>query len=133
MDKRIKSLEVGVDLAQILDIPVIYFALNKAVIENAARFELEKVVVILNQFPNMKIDILSYTDSRQSAEFNMALSERRAKATLEWFVNNGISKDRLSGKGYGETKLVNNCSDGVICSEEEHTKNRRSEFIIKKF
>ena len=133
MDKRIKPVAVGVDLVQILDIPVIYFALNKAVIDIAVVFELEKVLVILNQFPNMKIDVLSYTDSRQTAEFNLALSERRAKATVEWFVKNGISKDRLTGKGYGETKLVNNCSDGVICTEEEHTKNRRSEFIIKKF
>lgn len=133
LDKRIKPIEVGVDLAKILDIPVIYFALNKSDIEKEAVFELEKIVVILNQFPDMKIDVLSYTDSRQTAEFNMALSERRAKSTMEWFVKNGINKDRLTGKGYGETKLVNNCGDGVTCTEEEHTKNRRSEFIIKKF
>ena len=133
LDKRINPIEVGVDLAKILDIPVIYFALNKSDIEKEAVFELEKIVVILNQFPDMKIDVLSYTDSRQTAEFNMALSERRAKSTMEWFVKNGINKDRLTGKGYGETKLVNNCGDGVTCTEEEHTKNRRSEFIIKKF
>ena len=133
LDKRIKPIEVGVDLAKILDIPVIYFALNKSDIEKEAVFELEKIVVILNQFPDMKIDVLSYTDSRQTAEFNLALSERRAKSTMEWFVKNGINKDRLTGRGYGETKLVNNCGDGVTCTEEEHTKNRRSEFIIKKF
>lgn len=133
LDKRIKPIEVGVDLAKILDIPVIYFALNKSDIEKEAVFELEKIVVILNQFPDMKIDVLSYTDSRQTAEFNMALSERRAKSTIAWFIDKGINKDRLTGRGYGETKLVNNCGDGVTCTEEEHTKNRRSEFIIKKF
>ena len=133
LDKRIKPIEVGVDLAKILDIPVIYFALNKSDIQKESVFQLEKIMIILNQFPDMKIDVLSYTDSRQTAEFNMALSERRAKSTMEWFVKNGINKDRLTGKGYGETKLVNNCGDGVTCTEEEHTKNRRSEFIIKKF
>jgi outer membrane protein OmpA-like peptidoglycan-associated protein/Skp family chaperone for outer membrane proteins len=133
LDKRIKPIAVGVDLAKILDIPVIYFGLNKSDIKKEAIFELEKIVVILNQFPDMKIEVLSYTDSRQTAEFNMALSERRAKSTIAWFIKNGINKDRLTGKGYGETKLVNNCSDGVQCTEEEHMKNRRSEFIIKKF
>ncbi|MFH6996213.1 OmpA family protein, partial [Flavobacterium sp. FlaQc-48] len=55
---------------------------------------------------------------------------RRAQSTLDWLVKNGISKKRLTGKGYGETRLVNKCSDGVPCTEEEHQMNRRSEFII---
>lgn len=131
LEKRIIPIEVGVDLAKILDIPVIYFALNKSDIQKESVFQLEKIMIILNQFPDMKIDVLSHTDSRYTAEFNMALSERRSKSTMDWFVKNGVNKDRLTGKGYGETKLVNNCSDGVICSEAEHIKNRRSEFIIR--
>lgn len=133
LNKRIHPLDVGSDLAKILNIPVIYFATNKSDIREEAVFELEKIAAILNQYPNMKIDVLSYTDSRQSAKSNLFLSEKRAKATINWFEKNGIDKKRLKGKGFGETKLVNNCSDGVYCSEEEHMKNRRSEFIIKNF
>ncbi|MDX6183058.1 hypothetical protein SGQ44_12130, partial [Flavobacterium sp. Fl-77] len=58
------------------------------------------------------------------------LSNKRAKATIEWFVKRGISNQRISGRGYGESQLVNQCSDNVKCSEEEHKINRRSEFIV---
>jgi outer membrane protein OmpA-like peptidoglycan-associated protein len=78
----------------------------------------------------MKIDIRSHTDSRQTFKYNEALSERRAKSTISWLVKNGIDLNRLTGKGYGETQLVNNCTDNVICNEDEHQLNRRSEFII---
>ena len=78
----------------------------------------------------MKIAIKSHTDSRGSDAYNLALSDRLAKSTLEWMVKQGISRDRLTAKGYGETQLVNGCSNGVPCTEEEHQANRRSEFII---
>ena len=88
----------------------------------------------MNQNPTMKIDVRSHTDCRQTAAYNLQLSERRAKSTIAWLVNNGISADRLSGRGYGESKLVNDCSceptNESNCSEEQHQKNRRSEFII---
>jgi len=60
------------------------------------------------------------------------LSDKRAKATLEFMVNNGIARNRLTAKGFGETQLLNNCADNKLCSEEEHQKNRRSEFIVIK-
>jgi outer membrane protein OmpA-like peptidoglycan-associated protein len=60
------------------------------------------------------------------------LSDKRAKATLEFMVNNGIARNRLTAKGFGETQLLNNCSDNIPCNEEEHQKNRRSEFIVVK-
>ena len=78
----------------------------------------------------MKVDVRSHTDSRQTAQYNANLSERRAQATIAWMVKQGIAKDRLTGKGYGESQLTNKCSDDVPCTEEEHQKNRRSEFII---
>jgi len=78
----------------------------------------------------MKLDIRSHTDSRASHQYNEALSNRRAKSTIEWLINNGVATNRLTGRGYGETQLVNLCSDGVQCTEEEHQMNRRSEFII---
>lgn len=109
---------------------MIYFDLDKSTINQAAAFDLEKILDVLEQNPTMKLDIRSHTDSRQTFKYNEALSDRRAKATIDWLISKGISPIRLTGKGYGETQLVNNCADGVSCSEEEHQLNRRSEFII---
>ena len=121
---------VGDDLAKCFNITNIYFDLDKSAITPKAIIDLEKILDVLNQYPSMKLDIRSHTDSRASYKYNEALSERRAKSTMQWLINNGVSKDRLTGKGYGESQLVNRCSDGVKCSEEEHQMNRRSEFII---
>lgn len=130
LEKRLKPITIGTDLAKTLDIPIIYFDLDKSFIRKDAAFELAKVVAVMQQFPEMKIEIHSHTDSRQTAKYNKKLSEKRAKATVAWLVKNGIDSARLIGKGYGETQLVNNCADGVKCTEEEHQANRRSEFII---
>ncbi|KFF01634.1 OmpA family protein [Flavobacterium hydatis] len=130
LEQRIKPIGVGTDLAKTLDIPIIYFDLDKSFIRKEAAFELEKILAVMQQYPKMKIDVRSHTDSRQTAKYNIALSDRRAKSTIAWLVKNGISSDRLTGKGYGESQLVNHCSDGVKCSEQEHQANRRSEFVI---
>lgn len=130
LEKRIKPVELGTDLAKTINIPMIYFDLDKSFIRKDAAFELEKILDIMKQFPAMKVDIRSHTDSRQTSEYNSALSNRRAKATKDWLVKNGIEMSRLTAKGYGESQLKNNCSDGVECSEEEHQDNRRSEFIV---
>ena len=87
----------------------------------------------MNQYPTIKIDVRSHTDSRQTKAYNQNLSDRRAKSIIEWLNKNGISLDRLSGKGYGESQLVNKCSDGVKCSEADHEMNRRSQFIVVKY
>lgn len=128
--KRIKPIDVGTDLAKTLDIPIIYFDLDKSVIRKDAAFELEKVLAVMQQYPKMKIDVRSHTDSRQTHEYNAQLSDKRAKATMAWLIKNGIDTKRLTGKGYGETQLVNHCADGVKCTGAEHQANRRSEFII---
>lgn len=130
LQKQIKQIGVGTDLAKTLEIPIIYFDLDKSFIRTDAAFELEKVLVVLKQYPQMKIDVRSHTDSRQTEKYNMILSNKRAKATIEWFVKKGISAARLKGRGYGESQLVNKCSDNVPCTEEEHQLNRRSEFVI---
>lgn len=130
LTKRIKPIDVGTDLAKTLDIPIIYFDLDKSVIRKDAAFELEKVLAVMQQYPEMKIDVRSHTDSRQTQEYNAKLSDKRAKATIAWLVTNGIDTKRLTGKGYGETQLVNHCADGVKCTGAEHQANRRSEFII---
>ena len=132
LKRNIFPVEVGTDLAKILDVSIIYFDLDKWNIRPDAAEDLEKIIAVMNQYPNMTIDIRSHTDSRQTHKYNELLSDRRAKSTLEFMVKNGINRNRLTAKGYGETQLVNNCSDDVPCSEAEHQKNRRSEFIVLK-
>ena len=130
LEKEICKVAVGDDLGKCFGIKMIYFDLDKSNIRPEAALDLEKILDVLNQNPTMKIDIRSHTDSRQTFKYNEALSERRAKSTINWLVKNGIDTSRLTGKGYGETQLVNKCADDVICSEDEHQLNRRSEFII---
>lgn len=122
---------VGSDLVKVLGLNIIYFDLDKDYIRPDAQIELRKVIAVMKLYPTMKIDVRSHTDSRANDNYNMDLSNRRAQSTIDYIVNvGGISKDRLTGKGYGETQLVNRCSNGVKCSETEHQLNRRSEFII---
>ena len=132
LEKTIKKLTIGDDLAKAFDIKVIYFDLNKFNIRADAAMDLSKILDVMEQNPNIKIDIRSHTDSRQTHAYNKKLSERRAESTMEWLVTNGIDKSRLTAKGYGETQLINKCADGVECTESEHQANRRSEFIIVK-
>jgi outer membrane protein OmpA-like peptidoglycan-associated protein/tetratricopeptide (TPR) repeat protein len=129
-EKRIKTVKVGSDLAKTFNIKIIYFDLDKSNIRQDAALELEKILAVMQQNPKMKVDVRSHTDSRQTASYNEKLSDRRAKSTIAWLVKNGINISRLSGKGYGESQLVNKCADGIECSEEEHQANRRSEFVI---
>ncbi|UOK41813.1 MULTISPECIES: OmpA family protein [Flavobacterium] len=130
LEKKMVPIVPGVDLGKILDVSIIYFDLDKSDIREDAAADLQKVIAVMEKYPNMKVDIRSHTDSRQTHKYNEKLSDRRAKSTLEYMVKNGIDRSRLTAKGYGETKLINGCSDGVKCSEEDHQKNRRSEFIV---
>ena len=118
------------DLAMLLN--PIYFDLNKSFIREDAKIELEKIIGILNQHPLIKIDVRAHTDSRGLDSFNLALSNRRAKSTIKYMIDRGIDPDRITGRGYGESELINNCSDGVVCQDYLHEQNRRSEFIIVK-
>lgn len=132
LTKKQIPLEEGTDLAKIFNISKIYFDLDKSYIRSDAEVHLQKIVEVLKQYPTMEIDIRSHTDSRQTHKYNESLSDRRAKSTLEYLVKNGISRNRLTAKGYGESQLINKCADNVTCTEEEHQMNRRSEFIIIK-
>ena len=130
LENAICKVTIGDDLGKCFNIKMIYFDLDKSNIRKEAALDLEKILDVLNQNPTMTLDIRSHTDSRASFKYNEALSDRRAKSTIKWLVENGVNENRLSGKGYGETQLVNKCTDGVPCTEEEHQLNRRSEFII---
>ena len=125
------ELAIGEDLNKVLDLNPIYFDLDESYIRPDAEIELQKIIALMKQYPNLKIDVRSHTDSRNTHEYNMKLSQRRNVATMSYIIEKGgISPSRLTGRGYGETQLVNGCADGIECSEEMHQLNRRSEFII---
>ncbi|MGZ4055955.1 MAG: OmpA family protein [Bacteroidia bacterium] len=108
----------------------VYYNYGEYKILPEAEKTLDKVINIMKNDPSLIIDLSSHTDSRSTKEFNLKLSEQRAKAAVDYITKGGISKDRISGKGYGESRLINKCADGVECTEEEHAKNRRTEFKI---
>lgn len=130
LDKKRPEIKKGDDLFKVLKLEPIYFDYDKSDIRPDASLELAKVVQVLNEYPSMKIDVRSHTDSRGKDAYNLRLSDRRAQATKAWIIANGISVSRVTAKGYGETKLVNRCKNGVTCSDEEHQENRRSEFLV---
>lgn len=116
-----------------IDINPIYFDFDKYDITPRAIVELDKVVFVMQNFPNVIIKIESHTDSRGNDEYNMILSDNRAKSTYNYIISKGIDAARIeSVKGYGESLLRNKCSNGVECTEEEHQLNRRSDFIVVK-
>lgn len=121
----------GKDLSDILKLNPIYFDYNGYKIRESSKAELDKVVDVLKVRPSLSIKINSHTDSRGKDDFNMKLSQNRAKATMDYIVLHGIEKERVSAEGFGETRLINKCSNGVPCSETEHQQNRRSEFIVE--
>ncbi|WP_178988290.1 OmpA family protein [Winogradskyella schleiferi] len=109
----------------------IFFDFDKAEIRTDAQYELENIVDVLRKHPEMIIKIQSHTDSRGRDKYNLKLSDRRAKSTAEYIISRGIAAHRIeSARGFGETQLLNECANGVKCSEEEHQLNRRSYFYI---
>jgi len=124
------------DLTQTLKLNNIYFDYNKSNIRDDAKTELDKIVITMNDNPNMIVKVSAYTDSRANESFNQILSNARAKSTVKYIQDRITDPDRISGKGYGESNLVNNCKEeGDIksnCTEAQHQKNRRTEFIIVK-
>ena len=128
VSKEIALNEIIVDNKVVLN--PIFFELDKHNITAQGASELDKLVEVMTTYPKMIIRAESHTDSRASDSYNMALSSRRAKSTAQYVISKGIAADRITGVGMGETQLINECSNGVKCSEEAHQANRRSEFII---
>jgi len=131
-----QKVTIGDNIAVALGIEMIHFNVNKSDIRSDAEVEMFKILAVLEQYPKVHLDIRSHTDCRNTKAYNLVLSERRVKSTIAWLVKHGITRDRLTGRGYGESQLLNNCEcEGPIksiCTDEEHQKNRRSEFIITK-
>lgn len=125
-DKALRKIEIDKPIV----INNIYYDLDKYYIRPDAAVELDKLVKLLKNNPKLIIELSSHTDCRASNEYNRVLSENRAKSAVEYLIQNGIDSRRLFPKGYGETKLINECRDGVDCPEEKHALNRRTEFKV---
>jgi outer membrane protein OmpA-like peptidoglycan-associated protein len=129
VDAVLKPIEVIVTETEIILNPI-FFEYNKSNITKEGAFELDKLVQVMKANEKLVVLAKSHTDNRGSDVYNLNLSDRRAKATVQYVISKGISADRISGKGLGETELKVNC--GETCTEEQHAQNRRSEFLLVK-
>ncbi len=130
LERETVTAGFGDDLAKLLQLSTIYFDLNKFSIRQDAEIEIQKVIAAMEKYPSLKIKVNSHTDSRGNDAYNLWLSQKRAESTMKYMISNGVNHNRLDREGYGETKLINECADGISCTNEEHQLNRRSEFII---
>ena len=134
---RSKSIDANVpmkvmELASYLNLNMEYvrFKYDKWDLSPQFKGELDKIADYLDKNEDIKIELSSFTDSRGTKEYNMKLSERRSNSCVKYLISKGVDKSRLVSKWYGESQLVNHCSDDVECSEEEHQANRRTEFLV---
>ena len=121
-----KTMEVGTVIA----LENIYYDFDQSYIRADASIELNYVVKVMQEYPGMRIELSSHTDSRGNNGYNEALAQRRAEAAVRYIVSRGINSGRIIARGYGETMLRNRCADGVNCSEMEHQYNRRTEIRV---
>ena len=123
---NLKTVRVGEAIA----INNIYYDYDKWDIRSDAAAELDKLARTFIENPNMTFELGSHTDSRGGDLYNLVLSDARANAAVNYLIHHGVDPDRITAKGYGETKLVNKCDNGVRCTEQEHQANRRTEFTV---
>lgn len=123
---ELKQLQVGNKIV----LKNIFFDLDKATLRAESTAELNRLIKLMTDVPTLRIELGGHTDSRGSDSYNQQLSEKRAKAVVDYLSANGIDAKRLEWAGYGETQLVNGCSNGVQCSDEQHQENRRTEFKV---
>ncbi|MEP1487495.1 MAG: OmpA family protein [Algibacter sp.] len=121
--------EVDCGLLDANVLPIFYELASARITPASKKIIDETLLPLLNSKP-VSIELMSHTDARGNDDYNMSLSQQRANSVVNYLVSKGISRSRLSAKGYGETRLVNRCSNGVECSESEHQKNRRTEFRV---
>jgi len=119
-----------IEMNKVIKMENIYYDYDKWDIRKDAAKELDKVVAVLNEHPGILMELGSHTCSKGNDVYNLTLSEKRAKAAVEYIVTKGINNQRISFKGYGETALTNGCKNGVQCSERSHQKNRRTELKV---
>ncbi len=124
--------KIVIEKPVVIDINPIYFDFDKYDVRLDAAIELDKVVAVMEAHPTIVVESGSHTDARGNDDYNLKLSAKRADATVAYIISKGIDASRISGRGYGETKLNNNCANGVPCTKKAHQLNRRTEFIVVK-
>ena len=129
----VTKVEQNMEISKILELNPIYYDYDKSNIRPDAAIELNKVIKFLNDNPDLTIELSSHTDSRGNDDYNLQLSDKRAKSAAEYLKKGLKNPSQIYGKGYGESKLVNKCTNGVNCSDKDHELNRRTEFRIVKF
>lgn len=133
IDCKLHKLDIGVDIGKVANVKPIYFDVDKVEIRPEAAEELDKVVIAMQDNPEIVIELGSHTDARGEDIYNLDLSERRAQSSARYIISKGIPKNRVNSKGYGETQLVNDCGNDIECTDDQHQENRRTEFKIIKF
>lgn len=131
--KEVKKAERNALQTRLNQLGNVYFKFNSSYLTASDKELLDRLVAIMEEEPSLRIKVTAHTDSRGTEKYNQWLSERRAERTVDYVVSSGVSKERISHEAFGETQLVNECTDGVYCTEEKHSKNRRSEFLIIEF
>ncbi len=123
----------GVRITGPIEVDNIYYEFDRWEITKEAEPALDKIIEVMTENSSIKIELSSHTDARGSEAYNQSLSEKRAKSAVEYIVNKGISKNRIVAKGYGESKLLNDCKLDSSCDEDQHQANRRTEFMVLEF
>jgi outer membrane protein OmpA-like peptidoglycan-associated protein len=115
-----------------MNLEIVNFAYDKSILSPEAKQKLDRIIKALKASPTSTLNVGAHADSRGSANYNKALTERRAKATINYLTSKGIARKRIEYSAFGEALLLNKCSDGVECPEEDHAKNRRAEVKVQK-
>ena len=132
-DKLEANKQLREDLqSKINNLGVINFALNSSYLDSKSKLVLENIAVLLQENESVTVKLGAYTDARGSDKYNMWLSAKRMKSSLDYLISKGVQEERVTASAYGEEILLNNCKDGVYCTEAEHKINRRIEIVIDK-
>lgn len=119
-----------VDCGKAIKLNNIQYDTDKYAVKKEGKVELNRLVQFLNDNPEIKVELSSHTDSRGQNTYNQTLSQNRANSVVDYIVSQGIKRSRLTANGYGESQLLNECADGVDCTEEQHQVNRRTEMKV---
>src|SRR5690554_6937154 len=125
LEKKIKIAD-----NELFNLPILYFGLNEAELTDESKESLKKLLILLDKNPEISLELSGHTDSRGSEAYNLNLSQQRINTVVNFLASQGVRRERLVGKGYGESQLLNHCADNVECDENEHALNRRTEIRI---
>lgn len=126
----LQKYKVGEDLGVLFGVKPIYYEVNSYQLTRQSKEELDRVAIVLKDNPGLRVQLGSHTDSRGSNEINQALSTARAKSVYDYLAKKGVSVKMITYRGFGESRVINKCVDGVTCTDQEHALNRRTEYII---